>query len=122
MAASSLGNEPCVFTRRRNYSWLSPRTTQHVERPRFAKLACVFSAAGRVCRRALVSICVRKTRRPASSCGRNYSTSRSARPITDWGSVNLNAFAVLRLMRNSNRVGCSTGSSAGFAPLSILSA
>src|SRR5438876_6539511 len=29
-------------------------------------------------------------------------------------------FAVLRLMKSSNLVGCSTGKSAGFAPLSIL--
>jgi len=31
------------------------------------------------------------------------------------------AFAVFRLIRSSNRVGCSIGMSAGFAPLSILS-
>ena len=30
-------------------------------------------------------------------------------------------FAVLRLMKNSNLVGCSTGKSAGFAPFRILS-
>jgi hypothetical protein len=33
--------------------------------------------------------------------------------------VNPNAVAVLRLMTSSNFVGCSTGRSAGFAPLRI---
>ena len=37
------------------------------------------------------------------------------------GIVNPSALAVLRLMINSNFVGCSTGRSAGFAPLRILS-
>src|SRR5262249_5585554 len=45
----------------------------------------------------------------------------SARYSTDCGIVRLSAFAVLRLMTNSNVVGCSTGRSAGLAPLRILS-
>ena len=49
-----------------------------------------------------------------------YSITSSARPSTDGGIVSPSAFAVLRLMTNSNFVGCSTGRSAGFAPLRIL--
>src|SRR4029450_3141779 len=45
----------------------------------------------------------------------------SARYSTDCGIVRLSAFAVLRLITNSNFVGCSTGRSAGFAPFKILS-
>ena len=37
------------------------------------------------------------------------------------GMVSTSAWAVLRLMTSSNVVGCSTGKSAGFAPLRILS-
>ena len=37
------------------------------------------------------------------------------------GTVNPSAFAVLRFRTSFNLVGCSTGRSAGFAPLSILS-
>ena len=37
------------------------------------------------------------------------------------GCVMPSAFAVLRLITSSNFVGCSTGRSAGFAPLRILS-
>jgi len=40
---------------------------------------------------------------------------------TEWGIINPRASAVLRLMTNSNLVGCSTGRSAGFVPLRILS-
>src|SRR5262249_22602898 len=45
----------------------------------------------------------------------------SARSSSDGGIVRPSAFAVLRLMTNSNFVGCSTGRSAGRAPLRILS-
>src|SRR5215470_425314 len=45
----------------------------------------------------------------------------SARNSTDCGIVRLSAFAVLRLMTNSNFVGCSTGRSAGLVPFRILS-
>ena len=51
----------------------------------------------------------------------DYSTIRSARSSNDGGMVSPSAFAVLRLMTNWNFVGCSTGSSAGFAPLRSLS-
>ena len=43
-----------------------------------------------------------------------------ARAKTADGIVRPRAFAVLRLTTSSNFVGCSTGRSAGFAPLSIL--
>src|SRR6185369_11037625 len=46
---------------------------------------------------------------------------RSALASTFGGIVNPICFAVLRLMTNSNLVGCSTGKSAGFAPFKILS-
>ncbi len=45
----------------------------------------------------------------------------SARSNTDCGIMRPSALAVLRLITSSNLVGCSTGSSAGFAPLKILS-
>jgi hypothetical protein len=45
----------------------------------------------------------------------------SARSSSDWGIVRPSALAVLRLITNSNLVGCSTGRSVGFAPLMILS-
>ncbi len=57
-------------------------------------------------------------------CGRSLKAHRitsSARISTDWGIVRPRALAVFRLMTNSNLVGCSTGRSAGLAPLRILS-
>src|SRR5262249_43379212 len=51
----------------------------------------------------------------------HYWMTSSARPSTDGGIVRPRALAVLRLMTNSNFVGCSTGKSAGLAPLRILS-
>ena len=45
----------------------------------------------------------------------------SARSSSDCGIVRPSAFAVFRLMVNSNLVGCCTGKSAGLAPLRILS-
>src|SRR5262249_62131335 len=50
-----------------------------------------------------------------------YSITWSDRPSTDGGIVSPSALAVLRLMTNSNFVGCSTGRSAGFAPLRVVS-
>src|SRR4029450_1043760 len=50
-----------------------------------------------------------------------YSMTWSARPSTDGGIVRPRTLAVLRLITSSNLVGCSTGRSAGFAPLRILS-
>ena len=44
-----------------------------------------------------------------------------ARASTSGGIVRPICFAVLRLMTNSNLVGCSTGRSAGLVPLRILS-
>jgi len=45
----------------------------------------------------------------------------SARPSSDGGMVSPIALAVLKLITSSNFVGCSTGRSAGLAPLRILS-
>jgi hypothetical protein len=49
-----------------------------------------------------------------------YSISSSASDINDAGIVNPSAFADVRLMMNSNLVGCSTGKSDGFVPCSIF--
>src|SRR5262249_22945153 len=52
---------------------------------------------------------------------RTHSITSSARSRNDSGIVRPSALAVVRLMTNSHFVGCSTGRSAGFAPLRILS-
>src|SRR5437764_4413888 len=52
---------------------------------------------------------------------RFYSISSSARVSSDGGTVRPSAFAALRLIVNSNLVGCCTGRSAGLAPLKIWS-
>jgi len=52
---------------------------------------------------------------------RHHWITSSARWSTDCGIVNPRALAVLRLITSSNLVGCSTGRSAGLAPLRILS-
>jgi hypothetical protein len=50
-----------------------------------------------------------------------YSITSSARASSVGGTSRPSALAVLRLISISNLVGCSTGRSAGFAPLKILS-
>ncbi|MBI1996211.1 MAG: hypothetical protein HYU31_12865 [Deltaproteobacteria bacterium] len=50
-----------------------------------------------------------------------YFTTRVTRMSTIGGIVRPRALAVLRLSTNSNLIGCSTGMSAGFVPLRILS-
>src|SRR5689334_16325265 len=56
-----------------------------------------------------------------STNGYFHLITRSALASTFGGIVRPICLAVLRLITNSNFVGCSTGSSAGFAPLRILS-
>jgi hypothetical protein len=56
-----------------------------------------------------------------SACSGAYSIISSARSKIDCGISMPRVFAVLRLMVNSNLLGSSTGRSAGFAPLRILS-
>ena len=51
----------------------------------------------------------------------HYSITSSARTRNDSGIVSPSAFAVLRLITSSNLVGCSTGKSAGLAPLAMRS-
>jgi hypothetical protein len=51
----------------------------------------------------------------------SYSTTSSAREITEGGSVRPSVFAVLRLMTSISLFACSTGRSPGLAPRSILS-
>jgi hypothetical protein len=53
--------------------------------------------------------------------GDDHSMTSSARRSSEVGILSPSAFAVLMFITNSNLVGCSTGSSAGFAPLRILS-
>ena len=50
-----------------------------------------------------------------------YWITSSARTSSDCGIIKPSALAVLRLIPNSNCVGCSIGRSAGFAPFRILS-
>ena len=50
-----------------------------------------------------------------------HSITSSARASSVGGTMMPSAFAVFRLITSSNLVGCSTGRSAGFAPLKILS-
>jgi hypothetical protein len=50
-----------------------------------------------------------------------YSTTSSARAITEGGTVSPSVFAVLRLMTSRSLFACSTGRSLGLAPRSILS-
>src|ERR1700731_1761637 len=52
---------------------------------------------------------------------KNYSITSSARASSLSGIASPIAFAALRLITSSNLVGCSTGSSAGFAPFRTLS-
>ena len=52
---------------------------------------------------------------------RNHWITSSVRASNDCGIVSPSAFAVFELMTSSNLVGCSTGKSAGLAPLRILS-
>ena len=49
----------------------------------------------------------------------SYSITSSALTSSVFGTLKPSAFAVLRLMTNSNLVGCITGRSAGFSPLRI---
>src|ERR1700720_4411639 len=53
---------------------------------------------------------------------RAYSITSSARMRIDAGTTRPSVLAVLRLITNSNLVGCIMGRSAGFAPLRILPA
>jgi len=51
----------------------------------------------------------------------HHSINSSARASSVGGTSRPRALAVVRLITNSNFVGCSTGRSAGFAPRRILS-
>src|SRR5262249_23974659 len=58
---------------------------------------------------------------PKADIGLAYSIASSARAMIEYGNVNPITFAVLRLRTRSNFAACSTGKSAGLAPLKILS-
>ena len=58
--------------------------------------------------------------RPFTPMAAAYSMTSSARARIDGGTVRASAAAVLRLTTSSNRVGCSTGRSAGCVPRSTL--
>src|SRR4051812_16271928 len=57
----------------------------------------------------------------ASFAWRTHSITSSARASNVGGGDRSSALVVFRLMISSNLIGCSTGRSAGFAPLKILS-
>ena len=63
---------------------------------------------------------VQRTAIPTYKCSISYSITSSARTRIAVDGSTLIALAVLRLMTNSNFTACSTGRSAGLAPLSIL--
>src|SRR5712692_9220787 len=67
---------------------------------------------------ARLQVCSRDFGQPNSS---SHWINSSAPTSIDCGIVRPRALAVLRLMTDSNFVGCSTGRSAGLAPLRILS-
>jgi hypothetical protein len=58
---------------------------------------------------------------PLPSCLLPHRITLSARASTFGGIVTPICVAVFRLINSSNRIGCSTGSSAGFVPFRILS-
>src|SRR4029078_13168776 len=58
---------------------------------------------------------------PIADIVSSHSISSSSRERSEYGIVRPKALAVVRLTINSNLEGCSTGRSAGFAPLNILS-
>src|SRR5205823_6485912 len=62
-----------------------------------------------------------KTQTGLGSRRPSYSITSSARASSDAGRVKPNALAFCSLMNSSNLVGCSTGSSVGFASFRILS-
>src|SRR5262249_29953333 len=59
------------------------------------------------------------TQMPQGGHPPHHSITSSARASSVGGTVRPIVFAVCRLMTNSNLVGCTTGRSAGFAPLRI---
>src|SRR5215467_1668478 len=63
----------------------------------------------------------RRAAEQRDECAPLHSITSSARASSIGGTSRLSALAVLRLMINSNLVGCSTGRSAGLAPLKTLS-
>lgn len=56
---------------------------------------------------------------PSGPEAARYSITSSARNMIEFGIAKPSAFAVVRLSTSSNLVGCKTGSSAGFAPLTM---
>jgi hypothetical protein len=91
---------------------------------RWVSLACPLSAITGLMRRgkspgSRARIC--KPSAMGMQAARIHSISRSARSMIDCGIERLSAVAVFMLINISNLVGCSTGRSAGFVPLKILS-
>src|SRR5438034_2076939 len=64
---------------------------------------------------------VRQTDSYSAAKKSSYSITSSARARSAGGMLSPSDFAVLRFITKSNLVGCSTGRSAGFVPLRILS-
>jgi hypothetical protein len=92
------------------------------QKAKFSLRANVFRFAPESGHRALQSACLfRATSGLMHRSKQLYSITSSARESSVGGTVRRSAFAVFKLITNSNLVGCSTGRSAGFAPLKILS-
>jgi hypothetical protein len=98
--------------------WVSTSSDTSNSRSAFAKVLSI-SAAN--VNQLLLSYTERDRRLFSRLPPHVYLITLSARNNTDCGMLIPNAFAVLRLMSNSNFVGCSTGKSAGFVPFKILS-
>ena len=63
--------------------------------------------------------CVKSAAIPTAKCSVSYSNTSSARCRADSGIVRPSALAVFRLTANSNKAGCSIGSSPGLSPRRI---
>ena len=104
-------NPDCVILEREDLPEVTPMlieaiNAQNVADDRFsAKLRC--------------NAAVRSAATPTAKCSISYSITSSACSRADSGIVRPSALAVFRLIANSNTVGCSIGSSPGFAPRRI---
>src|SRR5262245_25165083 len=108
---SALGQKQ-TYAVQQTMSALHPIATMKAD---IGKLSCPLYPQKRTC----------AVHAPMSAMGQKrtwpYSITSSARASSVGGSVMPSAFAVVRLMTNSNLVGCSTGMSPGFVPRRILS-
>jgi hypothetical protein len=114
---SAEGRQPCANSRRMHRSKRRILIRSPPRGPVFIRT--LSAGAARWLSVSFPSLGTCSTVRPRNC---TYSITSLARNRIDWGMASPSAFAVLRLMRSSNLVGCSTGRSAGLAPFNILSA